>query len=59
MHAKQFEADTKAMLAALAARADEHAREIAALKAAAADRRAEAVELARSFVSLFSYAVRR
>jgi hypothetical protein len=59
MHAKQFEADTKAMLAALAARADEHAREIAALKAAAADRRTEAVELARAFAGLFSYAIRR
>jgi hypothetical protein len=59
-HAKQFEAHTKAMLAALAAKSDEHAREIAALKAAAADHRAEAVDVMReTFAGLLSLAFGR
>jgi hypothetical protein len=54
-HAKQFEARTEAMLSALAVKVDEHAREIAALKAAAADRRADTVNVARAVVGLLRF----
>jgi hypothetical protein len=53
--AEEFHAQTTTMLAALAARADEQGKEIAALKSAAADRRADALDLAQAFVRIFRY----
>jgi hypothetical protein len=52
----RFQENTAAMLAALAARADAQDREIAALKAAVADRRAVAADLVQAFFNAVRYA---
>ncbi len=54
----KWRTNTEAMLAALAAKADIQERRIAALEASQADRRANALDIARALVELFSYAVR-
>lgn len=48
---------TETMLATLAAKADMQDRRIAALEASQADRRADALDVARALVGLFSYAI--
>jgi hypothetical protein len=53
----QFITRTEAMLAALAAKADEQERRISALEAAAADRQSRAVEFAKAFVGAFQLGV--
>jgi hypothetical protein len=58
-HAEQFRARTETMLATLAAKSDQQERRLAALEAAAADRRATVADLAQAIAGLFSYAVRR
>ena len=55
--AEEFRAKTETMLAVLAAKADEQEKRIAALEAAAADRRSRAVEFARAFVGAFQLMV--
>jgi hypothetical protein len=50
--AEEFRANTEIMLATLAAKADEQEKRIAALEAAAADRRARAIGVAQAFVGL-------
>jgi hypothetical protein len=52
----KWRANTEAMLAALAAKADMQDRRIAALEASQADRRANALDVARALVGLFSCA---
>ncbi len=52
-------ANTETMLAALAAKADAQERRIAALEAAQADRRANALAVAQALAGLFSFAVNR
>lgn len=47
------------MLRALATKADAQERRIAALEAAQADRRANALAIAQALAGLFSFAVRR
>ena len=49
--------NTETMLAALAAKADMQDRRIAALEASQANRRADALDVARALAGLFSYAV--
>jgi hypothetical protein len=49
--------NTQTMLAALAAKADMQERRIAALEASQADRRAEALDVARVLAGLLSYAI--
>jgi hypothetical protein len=56
-HAKQFEAKAEAMLVALAAKADAQDRRIAALESAAADRRANALDVARALGGIFQFAL--
>jgi hypothetical protein len=53
----QFITRTEAMLAALAAKADEQERRISALEAAAADRQSRADEFAKAFVGAFQLGV--
>lgn len=50
--AEEFRAKTETMLAALAAKADEQEKRIAALEAAAADRRAQVIGVAQAFLGL-------
>ena len=49
--------NTETMLAALAAKADMQDRRIAALEASQANRRADALDLARALAGLFSHAI--
>jgi hypothetical protein len=53
----KWRANTEAMLAALAVKAAVQGRRIAALEASQADRRANALDVARALAELFSYAV--
>ena len=53
----KWRANTETMLAALAAKADMQERRIAALEASQANRRADALDVARALAGLFSYAV--
>jgi hypothetical protein len=55
--AEEFRAKTETMLAALAAKADEQEKRIAALEAAAADRRSRAVEFAKALVGALQLVV--
>lgn len=55
--AEEFRAKTETMLAALAAKADEQERRIAALEGAAADRQSRAVEFAKALVGAFKLVV--
>ncbi len=55
----KWRANTETMLAALAAKSDAQERRIAALEAAAADRRPDALTIAQAIAGLFSFAVRR
>jgi hypothetical protein len=50
--------NTETMLATLAAKVDMQDRRMAALEASQADRRANALDVARAFAELFSYALR-
>jgi hypothetical protein len=52
----KWRANTETMLATLAAKVDIQGRQIAALEASQADRRADALDVARALVGLFSYA---
>jgi len=52
-------ANTETMLAALAAKSDAQERRIAALEAAQADRRADALAVVQAIAGLFSFAIRR
>jgi hypothetical protein len=56
-HARQFEAQTTAVIAELVARDKEKERRIAALEAEAADRRARAGELVQAFLGFVQLAV--
>jgi hypothetical protein len=49
--------NTETMMVALAAKADMQERRIAALEASQADRRANALDVARAFIGLFSCAI--
>lgn len=51
----KWRSNTETMLAALAAKADEQERRIAALEAAAADRRTNALDFANALVGLFRF----
>jgi BMFP domain-containing protein YqiC len=53
--AEEFRAQTTTMLAALAARADQQERRIAALETAAVDRRADVVNLARAAIGILRF----
>jgi hypothetical protein len=53
----KWRANTETMLATLAAKADIQDRRIAALEASQANRRADALDVARALAGLFSYAV--
>jgi hypothetical protein len=53
----KWRANTETMLATLAAKSDMQERRIAALEAAQASRRADALDVARALVEVFSYAV--
>ena len=53
----KWRANTETMLATLAAKADMQDRRIAALEASQANRRADALDVARALAGLFSYAV--
>ena len=53
----KWRANTETMLATLAAKVDMQDRRIAALEASQADRRADALDVARALAGLFSYAV--
>jgi hypothetical protein len=55
--AEEFRAKAETMLAALATKADKQEKRIAALEAAAADRRLRAVEFAKAFVRALQLAV--
>ena len=55
----KWHTNTETMLAALAAKSDAQERRIAALEAAAADRRANALDVAQALAGLFSFAIRR
>jgi hypothetical protein len=55
--AEEFRAKTETMLRALAAKADEQEKRIAALEAAASDRRSRAIEFAKAFVGAFQLVV--
>jgi len=57
--AEEFRAKTETMLATLAAKADAQDRRIAALEAAAADRRADALNVVQALAGLFRYAISR
>ena len=54
-HAKQFEAQTTAVIAELVARDKDKERRIAALEAAAADRRTNALDFANALVGLLRF----
>jgi hypothetical protein len=56
--AEEFRAKTETMLTALAAKADEQEKRIAALEGAAADRRSRAVEFAKAFVDVLQLGAR-
>jgi hypothetical protein len=53
----KWRANTETTLATLAAKADMQARRIAALEASQANRRADALDVARALAGLFSYAL--
>ena len=53
----KWRANTETMLATLAAKADMQDRRIAALEASQADRRANALDVARALAQLFGYAI--
>jgi hypothetical protein len=55
--AEEFRAHTTTLLAALAAKSDEHARRLVALEIAAADRRAEARSVVHTLGGIFKFAL--
>jgi hypothetical protein len=56
-HAEEFRAHTTTLLAALAAKSDEHERRLVALERAAADRRAEALSVVHALGGIFKFAL--
>ena len=54
----KWRSNTETMLATLAAKVDVQGRQIAALEASQANRRADALDVARALAGLFSYALR-